>query len=159
MPFGFILLAAVFVAGVLMTRKQTATGYVAGLPVTLELDSIGNGVMLRSDAAAAWLALASAAEQAGHSLTPSGPRAGFRTSEQQTQLVDELGSYNDGVGLAAAVNTSKHQAGIALDVHWDSEFARQWLMTNAHRWYWNNVGDSWKRPEVWHYEYHPELFA
>lgn len=76
----------------------------------------------------------------------------------QQSLIDEEGSYA-GEGLAASVGKSPHQAGIALDVHWTSEEAHQWLLANCHSYGWHNRGDFFVKKEPWHYEFNPELYS
>ena len=150
----------------MLVQPKSAQGYVNGEPVTLIVASIGSGLYLRADAAAAFLAMRAACfTSIQKNVSPSGPNSAFRTPEQQAFLVNELGAYSE-TGLAAAVGRSPHQAGIAIDLacldpaksNYDSQLAN-WLVTNCHAFGWNNRGDTFKKKEPWHYEFRPELYT
>ena len=155
------------VLGVLL-KPHTVQGYVHGQPVNLVVASIGNDCVLRADAAVTWDAMKAACLAAtGFTLQPAGPLSAFRTSEQQASLVNSKGRYGDG-GVAAAVNMSPHQAGIAVDVlgcdpddtdNYNPDL-HAWLKSNCHAFCWHDAGDFFKTaPEPWHYEFRPELFS
>ncbi len=150
-----ILLAAIGI--VLMPR--TAWGYVKGQPTLLVVGDIGNGLVLRVDAAVAFLRMQSAAASDGISLKPSGPRSAFRTTEDQLSLTEERGLISQG-GFAAAVNKSPHQAGIALDLETanGTNGAYAWLVSNANRFGWKMHHQLYPHANVkepWHIEFWP----
>jgi len=76
--------------------------------------------------------------------------SGFRTMEQQEQIVREKGLASNG-GLAAAPGMSNHQNGIAVDfdVHGDTGRPFEWLTMNA--WKYGFIRGVTK--ERWHWEY------
>lgn len=123
------------------------TGYVNGQPRTIAVSSIGNGKVLRTDAAAAYNRMAAAARAAGIQLTPS---SGFRTMEQQRYLYQ---LYLSGRGnLAARPGYSNHQGGISVDIGNLGGYgtrAYNWLRNNAGRFgFANDV-----RGEYWHWTF------
>ncbi len=153
---------------ILLAQPKSVTGYVGGAPVVLNVVNVGNGASLEVKAATAFLLMRTAClAEGGGLISPSGPRAGFRTSEEQAELVRTLGLFSQG-GLAAEVNRSPHQSGIALDLNgcdMTNEAAYKptthaWLVSNCHRFSWLNTGDGFSgKKEPWHYEYHPEVLA
>lgn len=123
------------------------TGYVNGRPVSLTLSSIGNGKLLRSDAAAAYNRMMAAARAAGVNLSTV---SGFRTMEQQRALYQ---AYLSGHGnLAARPGYSNHQGGISVDIGGIGGYgtrAYSWLRNNAGRFgFTNDV-----RGEPWHWTF------
>lgn len=166
MPLVWLLVIA---GGILLVMAQPTldTAYVNGVATQIVTASIGDGCRLRADAAAAFLALKGACfAETGKDLKPSGPNSAFRTPQQQAALLDSEGSYSAG-GLAAAVNKSPHQAGIAIDLlgltpdasTYDSDL-HAWVLDNCHTFGFNNTGDSYvTKQEPWHYEFHPEVYS
>jgi len=148
--------------------KQTVTAYKDGLPFQIEVKGIGNGATLRVDAADAFASMALNCEiETGQKLEASGPRAGFRTQEQQAALIAEEGSYSAG-GLAAAVGKSPHQQGYAVDLnHCDpgkpslyNQRLHEWVLANCAQYGFFNAGDHYvTKKEPWHYEFRPDLFG
>lgn len=112
----------------------------------------GTGQRLRSDAAAAWFALAAAyAKEFGHMprITDS-----YRSLEVQQELIKRKPT------LAAKPGTSNHGLGIAVDLGDGIErvdtVQHTWMLTNAPRFGWTNP--AWAQPggsklEPWHWEY------
>jgi LAS superfamily LD-carboxypeptidase LdcB len=156
-------LLVIALGALVLLMPRTALAYIDGQPVEIQLKDIGRGACLRSDAADAFNGMAVACmEGTGIELHPSGPRAGFRTSEQQQQLRAELGGYGDGAGgLAAAVNKSPHQKGTAVDIegldpakeNFDSSL-RGWMDENAGSYGFVNTGAAYVTTrELWHWEY------
>lgn len=149
-----VLLIAIGVLFVLLASKK-ALAFVNGQPVTITLGPIGDGLYLRSDAAAAFVRMVNAARNDGVTISPSGPRAAFRSPDDQMSLINESGSYGSG-GLAASVGYSPHQAGIAIDLAemtYDSP-ARLWMNAYAGQFAWVNKGMSYQTTkEPWHWEF------
>ncbi len=137
----FLLAAALAGKGV---RK--VAGYVAGKMVELDLVPIGNGHELRSDAAAAFLAMRAAAASAGIELVVN---SAWRSLEAQQLLYEK---YLAGKGaLAAKPGYSNHQAGIDVDIESGngSNAAYVWLTQNAAHFGFRRTVAS----EPWHWEY------
>ncbi len=123
------------------------TGYVNGRPSSFNVSSIGNGKVLRSDAAGAYNRMVQAARAAGVNLYAV---SGFRTMEQQRAL---YAAYLNGTGnLAARPGYSNHQGGISVDIGNVGGYgtrAYNWLRNNAGRF--GFVNDV--RGEYWHWTY------
>lgn len=78
---------------------------------------------------------------------------GYRTYDEQADLVRRKGLYSQG-GLAAAPGTSQHGWGLAADLGLDSA-GLAWMRTNATR-----FGFAQTTPrESWHWEYTPSPSA
>lgn len=143
-----------------MQISKLATAYVNGMPQEIQISSIGNGLFLRSDAAHAWLLMREAAEKENIFIVVDGPNAAFRTSTQQAQVLAERGSYGSG-GYAAKIGFSPHQRGDAIDISHVNPWSgaqympevRAWLLTNGPKFGWHNIGNQFKTPEPWHFEY------
>ncbi len=112
-----------------------------------ELTAIGDGYQLVKPAAKAYKKMTTALTEAGHAYTLN---SAYRTIEEQEQLVEDLGLLEEG-GRAAAVGTSEHGLGTAVDLKLDWD-AVEWLRANAatygfaetiadEPWHWNYVGD------------------
>lgn len=131
------------------------TGENGRLPES-SLASIGNGIKIRSDAAAAWNRMASAARAAGINLAPS---SGYRTYEHQLRLwQDALAKYESASAArkwVAPPGDSNHGWGIAVDEgviyknRSPSNPHYRWLSANASKFnFYQRM--SW---EPWHWEY------
>lgn len=112
-----------------------------------ELQDIGDGHQLVKPAAQAYKKMITALTEAGHAYTLN---SAYRTIEEQEQLVEDLGLLEEG-GRAAAVGTSEHGLGTAVDLKLDWD-AVEWLRATAatygfaetiadEPWHWNYVGD------------------
>ncbi len=124
----------------------TATGYVNGRPRRITLKSVGNGKLMRSDAAARMNAMRAAAKRAGVNLTVV---SGFRTMAQQRYLYN---LYRAGKGnLAARPGYSNHQGGIAADIAVGNTSSRayKWLAAHARAYGFRRTVPS----EPWHWEF------
>lgn len=112
------------------------------------LTSIGRGHKLRSDAATAYLSMASAAANDGISWTITDS---YRTYEVQVRLAQEKGLYSQG-GLAATPGTSKHGWGLAVDLGGGANNngtpQNNWLRQNAQRFGFYTIPR-----EPWHWEF------
>lgn len=130
------------------TDQATVTGYVKGRPVTLVLASIGNGKMLRTDAAAAFLSMAAEARQAGVTLVPV---SGFRSMDEQRALHAGYVANKPGFNPAAQPGFSNHQGGISVDVNTQSYTSKNfmWLAANAKRFGFKNDVPK----EHWHWTF------
>lgn len=128
---------------------SAVTGYVKGSPSTFPVESVGNGQVLRSDAAQAFLAMKRDAQRAGIALTAT---SGFRTNEQQQKLYDGYMQNLPGFNMAAKPGYSNHQSGISVDIGGVGGFntpAYSWLKSNASRY--GFVNDV--RGEYWHWTF------
>jgi LAS superfamily LD-carboxypeptidase LdcB len=112
-----------------------------------ELQDIGEGHQLIKPAAQAFAKMTAALNEAGHSYTLN---SAYRTIEEQEQLVEDLGLLEEG-GRAAAVGTSEHGLGTAVDLKLDWD-AVEWLRAHAaalgfaetipeEPWHWNYIGE------------------
>lgn len=128
-------------------RGSPTTGYVNGVPRRFNVSAIGNGKVLRSDAAAKFNQMKAAARRAGVTLSPV---SGFRTMAQQRSL---YAAYKAGRGnLAARPGYSNHQGGISVDVATNASYrsaSYKWLARNARQY--GFVNDV--RGEPWHWTY------
>lgn len=151
MALGLIVVGVV--AWLLFKGESNDMGASGGL----ELLDIGGGFCLRADAGRAFIAMRDAAAKDGVSLPVN---SAYRTDAEQQSLLDKLGQFGQG-GLAAAVGTSPHQKGIALDiggVNRDNPAtyngAREaWLIRHSESFGWYRVGVHFSTPEPWHFEY------
>jgi len=113
-------------------ETMIATGYVLGVPRTITLESIGNGHWLVPEAAAAYHAMASAAEADGVTLHVT---SSFRTATQQAILYTEQGDFENQGGVGAKkVGWSPHQRGVAVDINvaHGTNAAYAWLTAHAY---------------------------
>lgn len=127
-------------------RGTTVTGYVNGRARRIQVAPVGNGKMLRTDAAASFNKMKAAARRAGISFPVV---SGFRTMAQQKAL---YAAYRAGHGnLAARPGYSNHQGGLSADlgVGGYSSRAYKWLARNARQY--GFVNDV--RTEPWHWTY------
>lgn len=129
----------------------TETAYVNGKKTTITLTDIGNGKKLRSDAAAAYLAMRASAAADGVTLSPN---SAFRTMAEQERLYS---LYLKGKGnLAARPGYSNHQGGISLDLN--SGTGVSGYLSKVYRWLFLNAKDfGFKndvRGEPWHWTYY-----
>lgn len=110
---------------------------------------------LRTDAARQYLALSLAFSNAvGRPLAIT---EGYRAYSRQ---VDYWNAYQNGTGnLAAYPGTSNHGWGIACDfgagVATAGSAAKRWMDANAPSYGWVPTGNSFSRPEPWHFDYTP----
>ncbi len=129
----------------------TVTGYIKGVPSQITVNDVGNGQVMRSDAAAAFLLMQKAAKAAGINLTAT---SGFRTNESQQRLYAGYVAKTPGFNLAAKPGWSNHQGGISCDVGGVGSFtsaAYQWLTMNAGLYGFKND----VRTEYWHWTFTP----
>lgn len=128
-------------------RGRSVLGYVNGTARRIQISSIGNGKLLRTDAAAAFNRMKAAARRAGVTLTPV---SGFRSMAQQKAL---YAAYRAGRGnLAARPGYSNHQGGISVDVATGGSYssaAYKWLARHGRQY--GFVNDV--RGEPWHWTY------
>lgn len=127
-------------------RGSSTTGYVNGVPRRFNVSAIGNGKVLRSDAAQKFNQMKAAARRAGVTLSPV---SGFRTMAQQRAL---YAAYRAGRGnLAARPGYSNHQGGISVDVSTNgySSATYKWLARHGRAY--GFVNDV--RTEPWHWTY------
>lgn len=128
-------------------RGRSVLGYVNGVPRRIQISTIGNGKLLRTDAAQAFNRMKAAARRAGVTLTPV---SGFRSMAQQKAL---YAAYRAGRGnLAARPGYSNHQGGISVDVATGGSYsssAYRWLARYGRQY--GFVNDV--RGEPWHWTY------
>ncbi len=126
---------------------QSVVGYVNGQPQRINVASVGNGKLMRTDAAAAFNRMKADAARAGITLTVV---SGFRTMEQQRYLYQE---YLAGRGnLAARPGYSNHQGGRSADINMPGGYGGatyRWLSAHASAYgFRNDVGG-----EPWHWTF------
>lgn len=127
-------------------RGSQVTGYVNGAPRKIRVAPIGNGKVMRADAAAQFNKMKAAARRAG---IPLNVVSGFRTMAQQRSL---YAAYKAGRGnLAARPGFSNHQGGLSADVTTGGYGSRtfKWLARNARAY--GFVNDV--RGEPWHWTF------
>lgn len=150
MPLLLIILA---VGVILLGSTKVYAAYVSGNQTNIEVEPIGNGYVMRKDAAQAFKAMASQANNDGVALTIY---SAFRTMEEQTSLYSR---YTSGTGnLAAKPGYSNHQSGIAVDIAVGNSFQSKtylWLAANAPAYGFVNTGANFSQKEPWHWEYRP----
>ncbi|WP_162450399.1 M15 family metallopeptidase [Phytoactinopolyspora mesophila] len=124
------------------------------------LCDVGDGHLLRPDAAAAFLALAEAYESSrGESLLSCVGNT-YRSYEAQANLFQEKPN------LAARPGTSEHGWGLAIDFEcgadsYDSSFYA-WLSDHGEEFGWVNppwAQQGGSRPEPWHWEFEADLLS
>jgi len=129
------------------TGGQRADAYVNGRRTTIQTASVGNGKVMRSDAAAAFNRMKRDAAAQGITLTAN---SAFRTNAEQTRL---RRAWENGTGNPAdRPGYSNHQGGISVDVAnartYSSENYR-WLRNHAREYgFVNNA-----KTEPWHWSF------
>lgn len=122
-------------------------GYVGGRPQTINVASIGDGKVMRADAASAYNAMKQAAARDGINLSVA---SGFRSQAEQQHLYDK---YRNGTGnLAARPGHSNHQGGLSVDIGGLGGYGSagyNWLKNNAGRFGFANDVSG----EPWHWTY------
>ena len=99
---------------------------------------------LRSDAAAAYLAMKADAKKAGVTIKLS---SAWRDSSVQAYLYD---LFIRGLGnLAAPPGSSDHERGIAIDL----SSGIPWAQKNCTKYGWYNSGMTFSQKEPWHFDY------
>ena len=148
-----LILAAVFVIGLVVMMPTRAWSFVKGVGTYVDLEPIGNGLQMRADAAAAYVAMKQAAARVGVHLVAT---SAFRTMAEQERL---WALFQSGEGnLAAKPGYSNHQSGIAVDIQVGNSFSSKeyvWLQANAQRFGFVNTGATFSQKEPWHWEYKP----
>jgi lysozyme family protein len=128
-------------------RGSVVTGYVNGVPRKIRVSSVGNGKLMRTDAAQRFNQMKAAARRVGVNLSAV---SGFRTMAQQKAL---YAAYRAGRGnLAARPGYSNHQGGVAVDVATNGSYssaAYKWLARHGRQY--GFVNDV--RGEPWHWTY------
>lgn len=149
------LAAAVLVVAAKALQRSsgpsTVWGYVAGKPTQLQVVDVGRNLqgkvmLLRLDAADAWVAMRDAAAAEGVLLQLN---SAFRTWDEQKAL-REL--YEAGQGAyAAEPGYSDHQGAVAVDVETEGGTNRAffWLGANASRFHFKRTVAG----EPWHWEF------
>lgn len=159
LPWGFIAFGlgvlAYFASKTQMVRDaveqagEAVYGYVYGVPAKINVSPVGNGQVMRTDAALAFLAMQAAARHAGYNLSPT---SGFRSQEQQERLYTGWINKLPGFNLAARPGYSNHQSGISIDIGGLGGYhteAYKWLAANAAKFgFVNDVSG-----EYWHWTY------
>lgn len=148
-----VLVLAVFaVGGTHLVRSVTAEAETPaysspnGQLVPDELADIGDGYRLRSDAAAAYAALRTAARAADVTWTVN---SAYRDHAEQVEMVERFGLLEDG-GRAAAPGTSEHGLGLSVDLTLEWEEV-EWMREHA-----GAHGFAETIPdEPWHWTYRP----
>lgn len=126
----------------------SGAGYVNGKSSNISLTPVGNGKMLRTDAAQAFNAMREAAAADGINLTVI---SGFRTNEEQQHLYAGWKAKLPGFNLAAAPGYSNHQGGVSTDLNTGGFTTKtyRWLFSNAKRFGFVNDVKS----EHWHWTF------
>ncbi|WAC51022.1 MULTISPECIES: M15 family metallopeptidase [unclassified Frigoribacterium] len=115
--------------------------------------SVGGSGFLRDDAARQYFAMGLAFQAAvGRPLQIT---EGYRSYDRQ---VDYWNRYQAGTGnLAAYPGTSNHGWGISCDfgagVDAAGSSAKRWMDANCGRYGWAPTGNTFSRPEAWHFDY------
>lgn len=115
--------------------------------------SVGGSGFLRDDAARQYFAMGLAFQAAvGRPLQIT---EGYRSYDRQ---VDYWNRYQAGTGnLAAYPGTSNHGWGISCDfgagVDQAGSVAKRWMDANAPSYGWSPTGNTFSRPEPWHFDY------
>jgi hypothetical protein len=129
-------LGAMWAIGKSMAAVEQVTGTIVagftnGVPLPIRVMPVGNGQLLRADAAKAFLAMQAAAKAAGIPLTAT---SGWRSMTDQTRLYAGYKAGLPGFNMAAAPGFSNHQGGISVDIGGIKSFASpayMWLAKNA----------------------------
>lgn len=148
-----------FARGVNMALASTGRvlGYKKGVPIPIEVAEIAPGLVLRKDAAAAFLRMQSAALKDGVRIKAN---TAFRSNEYQAELW-ELSQRTDAAaiaekkrrgvtGVVAKPGFSNHQSGEAVDIDTTSDpRVYPWLALNAKKYGFKSTVPT----EKWHWEY------
>jgi LAS superfamily LD-carboxypeptidase LdcB len=137
-----IALLAALALGTAPAHADTATGYVQGKRIQIEVVDVG-GVAVEVKTAHAFETMAAAATADGIELQLD---SGFRTNERQAELYAE---YRAGGVLAAKPGWSNHQSGRALDINCWNWTACEWLAAHAKTYGFKRTVPD----EPWHWEY------
>lgn len=126
---------------------KPVNAYINGRPMSINVQSVGNGQFMRADAANGFVRMQADARRAGINLSAT---SGFRTMAQQQHLYN---LYKAGRGnLAAKPGYSNHQGGISMDIGGIGGYgttAYKWLQANARKYgFVNDVGG-----EPWHWTF------
>jgi hypothetical protein len=130
------------------TNGKLATADLMAVPA-----AVAGAGFLRRDAGSQFGMLAHAFEQAlGHPLVIT---EGYRTYDRQ---VEYWNRYQAGTGnLAAYPGTSNHGWGISCDfgsgVATAGSAEKRWMDAHAPAYGWQPTGNSFARPEPWHFDY------
>lgn len=134
--------------------------------VPANLVDIGNGYLLRSEAAEAYKTMSTSAATAGHTLVPV---SAYRSYDTQVVVynrwVSQLGQAEADI-QSARPGYSEHQTGLAIDIntavpedHFENHPAGQWLAANSWQYGFVLRFPSGKQSitgyifEPWHYRY------
>jgi LAS superfamily LD-carboxypeptidase LdcB len=149
MKWPWLLLAAVVLTVGETARRLVATGYFKGEAFPVELLDIGGGFMLESKGAApAFIEMRQKAAEQGVFLVVD---SGFRTEDEQEELLRRYAAGDKSVGKPAPAGYSNHQQGLAVDIDTTNgtNAAFIWLTANAYRFGFRRTVPS----EPWHWEY------
>lgn len=130
-----------------------ANGQIPAAALAAVPASVAGSGYLRTDAARQYSALNTAFRAAiGRSLSIT---EGYRSYDRQ---VDYWNRYQAGTGnLAAYPGTSNHGWGISCDfgagVDSAGSAAKRWMDANAPSYGWSPTGNTFSRPEPWHFDY------
>lgn len=134
---------------VVQVTGTVVAGFVNGVPSPIIVMPVGNGQMLRRDAAEAFLKMQAAALKAGIKLTAT---SGWRSMADQTRLYAGYKAGLPGFNMAAAPGYSNHQGGISVDIGGLGGYtstAYRWLANNARAFgFVNDVAT-----EYWHWTF------
>jgi hypothetical protein len=146
------------VAQALAAAQTTAwgghsNGNIPSGALTPVVASVAGSGYLRTDAARQYLALSLAFSNAIG--TPLAITEGYRSYARQ---VEYWNLYQAGKGnLAAYPGTSNHGWGISCDfgagVASSGSAAKRWMDANAPAYGWSPTGNTFSRPEPWHFDY------
>jgi len=131
---------------------QTNGRISSSLMATVPASVAGSG-FLRADAARQYFALAGAFQSAtGRALAIT---EGYRSYDRQ---VEYWNRYQAGTGnLAAYPGTSNHGWGISCDfganVNVAGSVQKRWMDANAPTYGWSPTGNTFSKPEPWHFDY------
>lgn len=130
-----------------------ANGNIPASALTPVVASVAGSGYLRTDAARQYLSLSLAFSNAIG--TPLVITEGYRSYSRQ---VDYWNLYQAGKGnLAAYPGTSNHGWGISCDfgsgVASAGSAAKRWMDANAPSYGWSPTGNTFSRPEPWHFDY------
>ena len=128
-----------------------ATGWRHGRVVSLDLQPIGDGLMLHKPAADAYIAMRLAAKADGVDIVAT---QAWRSMLKQTHLHDDYQAAlaaGKPHALVAKPGWSNHQGGTAVDIETQGphEPAYDWMVRRAHEFGWHRTVES----ERWHWEW------
>ncbi|MBD8538742.1 D-alanyl-D-alanine carboxypeptidase family protein [Frigoribacterium sp. CFBP 8751] len=130
-----------------------SNGRIAALTLTVVPANVAGSGLLRDDAARQYFGLSLAFQSAlNRALVIT---EAYRSYERQ---VDYWNRYQAGTGnLAAYPGTSNHGWGISCDfgsgVDVAGSAAKRWMDANAPRFGWSPTGNTFSRPEPWHFDF------